>query len=1167
VSAIVDVVAQVYASDPDAADAFLDDVVDSYVAELAEHAWFVHDVAKAARTVIDTSRAALAREYVAKAFDGQYPSEDYSLYAHWLGGLSAYIAQAGTDQVSKAFGWEDWFRGGRQRRVQVARDEQGRFARIVDTNRTSSISGTAPARVSDAVRARPELYETDKLTEQGREQADTLDRHQAQWEQANDAVKDLHRMLRGETKGVRVVLTRDKAGNAAAPLTFDLAEARAGIPAAVALALNPVDEEIKSVSIEYDEGASDVARARIARFNSFGILADGAAGFASTMDRPEGGRSAFDRTFAAQLGENVQRPGSDVFYERARGAASVLQAVGADKPAKFAHLVGTLGPEADAVLGPHVRRAAYRYRGTEKSPDRELLQEFSSANMRMVQAIAEGQVPNEAVREMREGMSARGAGVVGSSFASRARRASGDQLALQVRADVAAAHLVTALPTDPKTAKLSEKAGDVLPSQGVLINADGEVIAQAVGYADDHYLPFNLGNLTQLRGGQYVRTRVAGGPTGEDVYAAIKGGARMVTVVSSSGVYSLEFDPNFRGGRAMTDRAQSMYQRYLKILDAVDQSGMYLKDVGPEVHDRAERAGRQAAAYLPAGSTDAKAAHDRVRDQVLAEAREAERYGYDPEALKTQAQELAQADPQWGRLNSARQAQLVADVFDELKTEAQAAGVQELTLNAEGYRLALETLKQQFPYFIRNVSHEPLTQGRTGADGAGFLDRVGAPGPLRAAGTRLQSRGRTDSGYVSPGGLRPDSTRSGYYATGNASAPPKQRGEAPAAAPSAAAAPAAATATSSTGGTGGTPGAPPPSAGQRKSDASPLGRRLAELQRYAKPQADAAVTAFLTPLEGLGQPVRTDAMGRSWDELGDSTVERAKWLLSNTDQLRTMLSDPRAQEALGDTKAVEAAFKAIHPEIDADALVDDSRAADFGGATNAGQAATFIAAQAAQAVAWAGMDQPFAEGTNDPFYTGAKPQAFEDLMALDSRQALEGFANRGEGQQLAELADAMGQYGPPEQVVPTMVKALRQIGPARDAVMADVQSGRMNTTAITGLQTKVATEIATRMQMSPAELEAVLGGPVDGARLNDAAIQARGLQLQRAWALQRVRQVVDAIEPGPGGTPPFVQLPQDGSARTVGKSLSHRPELAGLQVLGLEHPATVAAILASAGIG
>lgn len=35
--------------------------------------------------------------------------------------------------------------------------------------------------------------------------------------------------------------------------------------------------------------------------------------------------------------------------------------------------VGDYGPEAEQVLGPHIRRSAYRYRGVERAPDKEMI--------------------------------------------------------------------------------------------------------------------------------------------------------------------------------------------------------------------------------------------------------------------------------------------------------------------------------------------------------------------------------------------------------------------------------------------------------------------------------------------------------------------------------------------------------------------------------------------------------------------------------------------------------------------------------------------------------------------------------------------------------------------------------------------------------------------------
>ena len=57
-------------------------------------------------------------------------------------------------------------------------------------------------------------------------------------------------------------------------------------------------------------------------------------------------------------------------------------------------------------------------------------------------------------------------------------------------------------------------------------NADGQIVTQAIGYGDDHYLPFNLKNLKGLKGGEYIRTRSVGGPTSEDIYTGLLSGAR-----------------------------------------------------------------------------------------------------------------------------------------------------------------------------------------------------------------------------------------------------------------------------------------------------------------------------------------------------------------------------------------------------------------------------------------------------------------------------------------------------------------------------------------------------------------------------------------------------------------------------------------------------------------
>ena len=47
-------------------------------------------------------------------------------------------------------------------------------------------------------------------------------------------------------------------------------------------------------------------------------------------------------------------------------------------PAQLAQVVGSHGPQAEAVIGPTARRTAYRYRGTEKTPDKHIVDAYDS---------------------------------------------------------------------------------------------------------------------------------------------------------------------------------------------------------------------------------------------------------------------------------------------------------------------------------------------------------------------------------------------------------------------------------------------------------------------------------------------------------------------------------------------------------------------------------------------------------------------------------------------------------------------------------------------------------------------------------------------------------------------------------------------------------------------
>ena len=76
-----------------------------------------------------------------------------------------------------------------------------------------------------------------------------------------------------------------------------------------------------------------------------------------------------------------------------------------------------------------------------------------------------------------------------------------------------------------------------------------------------------------------------GGLTSEDIYTGLITGARRVTVVSRSGTFSMEFEPDFRGGRRHNDKALRMTRRYEQLLDAVQSKQVSSGAVPIEVQD------------------------------------------------------------------------------------------------------------------------------------------------------------------------------------------------------------------------------------------------------------------------------------------------------------------------------------------------------------------------------------------------------------------------------------------------------------------------------------------------------------------------------------------------------------------------------------------------------
>ena len=413
---------------------------------------------------------------------------------------------------------------------------------------------------------------------------------------------------------------------------------------------------------------------------------------------------------------------------------------------KAGEWAGKYAPEAEKVIGPTARKSAYRYRGVEKKPDAVYQAEINNLRNKYQtgkqarDALIHGVEERVAINPRRPELGTRVADVVDSKTITR---------------------LKSKLP-DPKLYNLNRKSGTIPPSQGIIIDRSGKVVTEAVGYGDDWYLPFNLKNLGRLKGGEYIRTRAYGGITTEDIYAGLIGGARAVTVVSHSGVYTMEFDDTYRGTRRYNEKSGRMYGRYGQLLDAVQSEDVTLGSIPAdrmeELHMEAMDNGYDPDIDEAKYNNELKRLTVKERNNPKLSAQRIEQIKV--EVLDSHVQDEGLAGS-WAEFRQQQEAKAMADgtqanfrdKFGSTDDSLVALGLEQkatkaivdaqanyaedmnpLRLNGRGYAKALEALKDQFPYYIADVNYYPST-----------------------------GSGGTDYGYVKPRYNRPAGALSGYY--------------------------------------------------------------------------------------------------------------------------------------------------------------------------------------------------------------------------------------------------------------------------------------------------------------------------------------------------------------------------------------------------------------------
>ena len=427
---------------------------------------------------------------------------------------------------------------------------------------------------------------------------------------------------------------------------------------------------------------------------------------------------------------------------------------------KFGQIVGQYGPEAEKVIGPTARKTGYRYRGTEKIPDEELVSVYGR---QIADAKRYGITEKEADKRL-AGFGTTREQARGDFTSFQTRRATGSnkepvpfeagapepsqisryrayEQGLESRkptwaeqgagSAVVADYLRRKVPSK-ELYKLHMEAGNTPPSEGIIINKDGQLAVQAVGYGDDHYLPFNLKNLSSLKGGEYIRNRSVGGLTAEDVYTGLITGARRVTVVSRSGTFSMEFAPDFRGGRRHNDKARRMTNRYEQLLDAV-QSGQVDRAQVPKVWKDAIKNEVLTDPYY--ANVPKTLQRQEINNRIKEFKENPEIEGRDEDRAEKLSLDM-EARAARGEIPEYTAKEFRRQVFNSLFDMKEVR----FRLNGIGYEAALNSLQEQFPYYITDVNTNPTRDKET-------------------------PEFEMDLGYVEPGRNRPTKARAGLHGT------------------------------------------------------------------------------------------------------------------------------------------------------------------------------------------------------------------------------------------------------------------------------------------------------------------------------------------------------------------------------------------------------------------
>ncbi len=1022
----------------------------------------------AGRTAV--AKRGLGRAYVETMVSGSYPDEEqFSKTARYLADLdtfAAHLAGMDVEEVGKAY--ESWSSRGTKSnwRGEVKRDARGRFATSATPSGGRDKSFFMAQRQKGG-RKIPRMAEKTHFTIDSKGinyKPDTDPSQVDQWVgdyaasvEQGDKLMAQARQMGLDTKEVRPFVEL-KSGDRKRKLSVD----------AKTFSDNGWGDEfyLGDTPTEIGLDFSNPADAqRIAAFNALGGVLGPQAAAAQVGNQENWLRLA--QTMGAGAGtlrgerEAARRQTrTGAMFERAEALGGALSSVpGAGGVADVLSTIGAAGPEVERALRPAIERTAGRYQGKERKIDEGLANALSPKTMAGINAIM-------ASDELRDRFTASAAAGEGETKARGQRGTGGpslpeasliyalqrfgdespDQARLAVASDVATDYLIEQLP-DPRQAELSRLSGQILPSQGVAIDAKGQPRQQSQGLTDDHYLPFTMKGLSALDGGQYVRTRVNGGLTSEDVRTLLSSGARKATVVSRGGVFSLELDPNAQGAGKTAQLSQRMADNYSRILDAVQGSGQYLRDLPAETKMRLEAEVREQNRYVE----DPQQLSDLVEARLQKERADQERITY-AEMQQLEEQARAEAGPSAGDAE-------IADLVRAKEDELRKTKTMRLRLNAEGYAAALSTLQAQFPYLIREASYEPLDQF--------YANRRQSQKAQREA-AKIQSTNAEDTGYVGLGETR---ARTGVDAVGEGRLPAKVRNRREKLAEGQKASAESEAGGEQTPAATGEGGAQAPSAGEGAQQAPGQAEQKAPsapssgLDQVVARSSDMLTNALtqanerFNGLQGLmlADPNNANQGATSKDmrvilaDPNNGAVLRNIMLSSDSNAVsEAMAADPaRTAEAFADRKALATIVSSALSAVEADAMFEAGGPLEsLGGKKSVPEVVNWIANNAREVSDLAFVNSGlFAQQNNalesNPSNKAGKPMLFPDIANISTTTQLRSYLDSDEpgaqaakaGLEQIKATDGAGELRPLTAVgkdVHEKVRAMNAVAQARE---------------------------------------------------------------------------------------------------------------------------------------